>query len=127
MANQSRGEGLMSLDDPNGMIPVYDPSTEEQIAEVADGGAKAIDEAVGRARESFDRGAWTGKTPSERARILWRFSELLEQRAQEIGDIDSRNVGMSRNHARNLVYAAAEQVRYNAGWCTKIYGKSADM
>jgi phenylacetaldehyde dehydrogenase len=34
---------------------------------------------------------------------------------------------MSRNHARNLVYAAAEQVRYNAGWCTKIYGKSADM
>lgn len=108
-------------------IAVYDPSTEEQIGEIADGGAKAVDEAVARARETFDAGVWHGKTPSERTRILNRFADLVEQRAEELGAIDSRNVGMARGHARNLVYAAAEQVRYNAGWCTKIYGKSADM
>jgi len=108
-------------------IAVYDPSTEEQIGEIQDGGAKAVDEAVSRARESFDAGAWTGKTPAERAKILWKVADLLEQRAEEIGNIDSRNVGMARNHARNLVYAAAEQVRYYSGWCTKIYGKAADI
>lgn len=108
-------------------IAVYDPSTEEQIGEIRDGGAAAIDAAVGRARESFNSGVWTGKTPAERAKILWKAADLLEQRADEIGNIDSRNVGMARGHARNLVFAAAEQMRYYSGWCTKIYGKSADL
>ncbi|MCB2075488.1 MAG: aldehyde dehydrogenase [Novosphingobium sp.] len=108
-------------------IAVYDPSTEEQIGEITDGGARAVDEAVGRARDAFKAGLWIGKTPSERTRILNRAAELLEQRAGELGAIDSRNVGMARAHASNLVFAAAEQVRYNAGWCTKIYGKSVDM
>ncbi|MEO6093951.1 MAG: aldehyde dehydrogenase family protein [Novosphingobium sp.] len=108
-------------------IAVFDPSTEEQIGEIADGGARAVDEAVGRARETFSSGAWHGKPPSERTRILFRAADLIEQRADELGAIDSRNVGMARGHARNLVYAAAEQIRYYAGWCTKIYGKSADM
>jgi aldehyde dehydrogenase (NAD+) len=108
-------------------IAVHDPSTEERIAEIEDGGAKAVDEAVGRARESFRAGAWIGKPPSERARILNRAADLIEQRADELGAIDSRNVGMASGHARNLVFAGAEQVRYYSGWCTKIYGKSADM
>src|SRR5688572_4782281 len=109
------------------VIVVQDPSTEQEIGQVVDGGAKAVDEAVARARETFRSGAWFGKTPSERSRILNRVADLIEQRADELGAIDSRNVGMSRGHARNLVLASAEQVRYNAGWCTKIYGKSADM
>ena len=67
------------------------------------------------------------KPPSERARILINVADLIEQRADELGAIDSRNVGMSRGHARNLVYAGAEQIRYYSGWCTKIYGKSADL
>ncbi len=108
-------------------IAVFDPSTEEQIGEIADGGARAVDEAVARARETFAAGVWHGKTPAERTRILFAVADLIEQRAAELGAIDSRNVGMSRNHAHNLVLAAADQVRYYAGWCTKIYGKSADM
>jgi phenylacetaldehyde dehydrogenase len=108
-------------------IAIYDPSSEEQIGEILDGGAKAVDEAVGRARETFKSGAWRNKAPSERARILNNVAELIEKRADELGTIDSRNVGMSRNHARNLVFAGAEQIRYYAGWCTKIYGKSADL
>lgn len=51
-------------------IAVFDPSTEERIGEIADGGANAIDEAVGRARETFRAGVWSNKTPSERSRIL---------------------------------------------------------
>ena len=108
-------------------IAVYDPSTERQIAEISDGGAGAVDKAVGMARDSFQQGVWHGKAPAERTRILFRAADLIEQRADELGGIDSQNVGMSRNHARNLVFAAADMVRYYAGWCTKIYGKSADM
>jgi aldehyde dehydrogenase (NAD+) len=116
------------LDKPlESTIAVHDPSTEEQIGEITDGGAEAVDQAVARARESFESGAWRGKPPSERARILTKVADLIEQRADELGAIDSRNVGMSRNHSRNLVYAGAEMFRYFSGWCTKIYGKSADL
>ncbi len=108
-------------------IAVYDPSTEEHIGEITDGGAKAVDEAVGRARETFKAGVWRNKPPSERARILNRVADLIEKRAEELGSIDSRNVGMARGHARNLVFAGAEQIRYYSGWCTKIYGKSVDL
>lgn len=108
-------------------IPVFDPSTELQIGEITDGGAAAVDEAVARARASFNAGTWREMPPSQRTRILTRAADLIEQRGDELAEIDSRNVGMSRPHARNLILAAAEQVRYYAGWCTKIYGKSADM
>ena len=108
-------------------IAVYDPSTEEHIGEIADGGAKAVDDAVGRARETFRAGVWRNKAPSERARILINVAELIEKRSEELAAIDSRNVGMACSHARNLVFAGAEQIRYYSGWCTKIYGKSADL
>jgi phenylacetaldehyde dehydrogenase len=108
-------------------IPVYNPANEEQIGEISDGGARAVDEAVGRARESFKAGLWHGKTPSERAKILWRAADLLEQRAEEIGAIDSRNVGKTLRQSRNVLAASVEQLRYYSGWCTKIYGKVADL
>jgi phenylacetaldehyde dehydrogenase len=121
------GSGLRAGAQPSSVIRVFDPSTEEQIGEVKDGGAQAIDEAVARARETFHSGAWREKTASERARILWSAAELIERRADELAGIDSRNVGMSQAHARNLVYAGAEVFRYFSGWCTKIYGKAADL
>jgi acyl-CoA reductase-like NAD-dependent aldehyde dehydrogenase len=109
------------------MIPVFDPSTEEQIGEVADGGAAAVDAAVSKARDAFTKGVWHGKPPSERAKILWRVAETIERNADLLGGLDSRNVGMSRTHARNLMFAGADMVRYFSGWCTKIYGVAADL
>ncbi len=121
------GSGQRADARASSVIRVFDPSTEEQIGEVMDGGAQAIDAAVARARETFRSGAWREKASSERARILWRAAELIERRADELAAIDSRNVGMSQAHARNLVYAGAEVFRYFSGWCTKIYGKAADL
>jgi len=108
-------------------IPIIDPVTEEQYAEITDGGAEAVDEAVARARASFDGALWHGKTPSERAKILWKAADLLEQRAEELGAIDSRNVGKTLQQSRNVLAASVEQLRYFSGWCTKIYGRSADL
>lgn len=108
-------------------IPIIDPVTEEQFGEIQDAGAAGVDEAVARARASFKAGVWHGKTPSDRAKILWKAADLLEARADEIGAIDSRNVGKTLRQSRNVLLASVEQLRYYSGWCTKIYGKSADM
>ena len=116
-----------SINDGDTTIGVYNPVTEQQIGEISDGGARAVDEAVDRARESFRAAIWHGKTPSERAKILWRAADLLEQRGDEIGAIDSLNVGKTLKQSRNVLAASVEQLRYYSGWCTKIYGKSADL
>jgi aldehyde dehydrogenase (NAD+) len=104
------------------VIPVFDPATGEQIASVPDGGREAVTHAVARARESFRAGVWRDKLAKERARILWRVAEIVDRRAEEIVEVESRNNGMARWLARNLVSSAAEVFRYYAGWVTKIHG-----
>ena len=108
-------------------IPIFNPSTAQQIGEFADGGSAAIDEAVARARATFKSGVWHGKTSSERSRILWRVAELIEQRVEELAEIDARNGGMPLQQARYIMYASAEFFRYCSGWCTKINGIAHDI
>ena len=72
---------------------VHDPSTGEAIAEVADGSAADADRAVGVARAAFRRGDWSRITPGERAAVLDRLADLLEERADELARTESRNTG----------------------------------
>jgi phenylacetaldehyde dehydrogenase len=105
-------------------IPVFDPATGEQIAEVVDGGQEGVNRAVARARDTFRAGVWRDKLAKERARILWRIAEVVDRRSEEIVDVEARNNGMARWLARNLVSSAAEVFRYYAGWITKIHGQA---
>jgi aldehyde dehydrogenase (NAD+) len=127
MSLQSVQEDLRSRPGSGDTIAIVDPVTEEQISEFTDGGAKAVDEAVGRARESFDSGVWANKPGSEKARVLWRISELIDAHADTLAEIDSVNTGMPLNQARRNMDAASEFFRYFAGWCTKINGIAHDV
>ena len=51
---------------------VENPSSEENIAQVARGGAEDIDRAVKAARTAFEGVAWSRMNPSERGQLLWR-------------------------------------------------------
>ncbi len=104
------------------VIPIVDPATEEQIGEFKDGGAEAVDEAVARARGSFDSGAWSAMPARERAKILWRVADLIDEHADELAQIDSINTGMPLMQAQMIVPTCAEIFRYYAGWCTKLNG-----
>ena len=53
-------------------IPVFNPSNEEQIAEVPDSDQAAVDAAVARARETFESGVWRKAPASHRANVLFR-------------------------------------------------------
>jgi aldehyde dehydrogenase (NAD+) len=108
-------------------IPVFNPATAEQIAEVPDGGPEAVDKAVARARETFRSQAWRGIIPKERAKILWRVADVIDRRIDELIEVEARNNGMARWLARNLIASAAEVFRYYAGWVTKIHGQATDI
>ncbi len=109
------------------VIGVFDPSTEEQIAEFTDGGPDAVNQAVARAKASADSGVWSGLPDYERAKILWRVGELIDKNATLLAELEMLNGGMYPAQAEMQVKIGAEWFRYYAGWCTKIDGIARDV
>nr|WP_034277076.1 aldehyde dehydrogenase family protein [Haloechinothrix halophila] len=101
-----------------------DPATGEVLAVVPDGGSDDIDAAVRAARDALEDARWARISPAERARLLWRIAELIEDRADELAELESRDQGQPLALARGVsVGGAAEHFRYFAGWCTKLDGR----
>jgi phenylacetaldehyde dehydrogenase len=109
------------------VIPVFDPATEEQITEFKDCGPEAVNEAVARAKETAESGVWKGLPASERAKVLWRVADLIDENAAELAELESLNAGMTPLQAEGTVTVSSEFFRYYAGWCTKIEGIAADV
>ncbi|RJG08268.1 aldehyde dehydrogenase family protein [Massilia cavernae] len=108
-------------------IGVFDPASGEQIGAVANGGAQAVDDAVQAAKAAFEAGTWRGQSGAARARVLWRAAELIDRRLDELVTLETRNNGMPLALAQYTIRNAAETLRYNAGWCTKIHGVTSDV
>src|SRR5260370_11882116 len=75
------------------MLPVYDPSTEEIIAQVASSNAADIDKAVKAARAAFDSGPWPATTAQDRGRILFKLAEKIRQNTPQLAELECRNTG----------------------------------
>ncbi|HEX7875085.1 MAG TPA: aldehyde dehydrogenase family protein [Sphingobium sp.] len=104
---------------------VVDPSTGQTIASAAAGGAGDIDLAVRAARGAFDSGAWPAMPPAQRARLLTRLADLIESNGDRIALTETLDNGMPLMMAKfGGVMAASEQLRYNAGWATKLNGET---
>src|SRR5277367_1788046 len=72
---------------------VYDPSTEEVIAEVAAASAADVDKAVQAARTAFDSGPWAQTTAQDRGKVLFKLAEKVRQNAAQLAEIECRNTG----------------------------------
>src|SRR5205809_2396207 len=105
-----------------------DPATGEVLARVAEGAAEDIDRAVAAARKAFDRGTWRELPPAERAKVLWKVGDLLEERGNEFAQLETLDNGMPINDALlfHLPLAAAT-FRYYAGWVTKLDGATQQV
>ena len=109
------------------VIGVFDPSTEDRIAEFTDGGPDAVDAAVARAKAAAESGVWSGLPDYEQAKVLWRVGDLIDENATLLAELEMLNGGMYRAQAEMQVKVGAEWFRYYAGWCTKIDGIARDV
>jgi phenylacetaldehyde dehydrogenase len=109
------------------VIPIIDPATEDQIGEFTDGGGEAVNDAVARAKASAASGVWKNMADYNRAKVLWRVGELIDQSADSLAELEALNAGMPVAQAHKLVSTSAEWFRYYAGWCTKVDGISRDI
>ena len=106
-------------------FPTYNPSTGEILCQVTEGDKEDIDRAVAAARAAFEKGSWSKITPSERGRLIWKLADLLEKHAEEFAQLESLDNGKPIAMARIAdVPTSVDQLRYYAGWATKIEGNT---
>jgi phenylacetaldehyde dehydrogenase len=106
-------------------FPVEDPATQDIIAHVAEGDAADIDLAVAAARRAFDSGPWSRLSPRDRARMVWKLADLLEQHADEFAELEALDNGKPvKNARRDDVQGSIEMFRYMSGWATRLNGET---
>src|SRR5271165_3541200 len=106
----------------NETFPVYDPSTEEVIAQVASSTAADVDKAVKAARAAFDSGPWAQTTAQDRGRILFKLAEKIRQNTAMLAEIECRNTGKPIVEAEFDISDVATCFEYYGGLDTKVLG-----
>ena len=90
--------------------------------EVASASPADVDAAVAAARAAFPH--WSGLTAVARAEVLFRFSDLVRSRAEELATLEARNVGKPIGDARWEANHVADTLRYYAGAADKFFGET---
>ncbi len=102
--------------------PVYNPSTGDVIAECPAAGQAEVDAAVAAAQAAFP--AWRDTPPVERARVFFRYRQLVEQNFDLICRTVSREHGKTHAEARGSVFRGLENIEYACGIPTLLFGDS---
>jgi 4-(gamma-glutamylamino)butanal dehydrogenase len=107
-------------------ISTLNPANGKQLAAVAACAAADVDEAVLAARSAFEVGSWSRAAPSERKRVLLRFANLLESRADEIAALDCLEGGKPISETRQGdVTQTIACFRWYAELIDKLYDRVA--
>src|SRR5829696_2565169 len=104
-------------------MEVLNPATGETIAEVPRGTQADVDRAVEAARKALPD--WLDKTPKDRMELLLKLADLIDEHADELTELESRNVGKPLSIARDEMPFSADNLRFFAGAARTLEGKSA--
>lgn len=92
---------------------VTNPATQEVLAEVPFSTSDEIDEAVARAAEAFK--IWKNTPISTRARLFFRFQELIRKNLDSLADSVTAELGKTRLDAEGDVFRGLEVVEHACG------------
>jgi len=107
------------------LAPVFNPATGEVEAQVPLGGAVEVAAAVGAAAVAFP--AWAATPPHLRARILFRFRDLVERRADDLAAIITREHGKTLSDAKGELIRGLEVVEFACGIPQLLKGEYSEM
>ncbi len=101
------------------------PATGEVITRVASGDEPDVSRAVDSARAALRNPAWGRIDPHERARLLWRLAELIEENADELARLETADNGKTWFESRKVdLPQVVSTFRYFAGMADKVHGET---
>ncbi|AFI91070.1 CoA-acylating methylmalonate-semialdehyde dehydrogenase [Pectobacterium parmentieri] len=92
---------------------VYNPATGEQIRQVVMSDKAEVEQAIASAAAAFP--AWSKHSPLRRARVLFRFKALLEERMDTLARLISQEHGKVYSDAVGEVTRGLEVVEFACG------------
>jgi acyl-CoA reductase-like NAD-dependent aldehyde dehydrogenase len=100
------------------------PATGEPLAVVAEADKPDIDNAVAAARRAFE-GPWSKMSARDRGRLLFKLSQMIEARTQELAELETADNGKPIREATLIdLPQVVETFEYFAGFATKIEGET---
>jgi (Z)-2-((N-methylformamido)methylene)-5-hydroxybutyrolactone dehydrogenase len=106
-------------------METLDPSRGTPWAEVPRSGPDDIDAAVAAAARAFRSGPWPLVSDAERARLLRRLAELMDEHIDELVETEIRDNGRSHKETRgSFLPGAIETLYFFAGLADKVHGET---
>ncbi|MDB4222206.1 aldehyde dehydrogenase [Granulosicoccus sp.] len=99
-----------------------DPSTNEPWASFACAAEEDVNRAVSAAKRALDDPAWRDLTQTARGKLLYRLADLIEQNAELIGRVETRDSGKLAKETVAQSRYVGDYYRYFAGMADKIEG-----
>jgi acyl-CoA reductase-like NAD-dependent aldehyde dehydrogenase len=116
-------DGALAQGSAGQWIDVTNPSTGTSLGKIAAGTPEDINRAVHAARAAFD-GPWRRWTPYERQALMFRAYSLLDQRFDELAEIESRDIGAPISRTLAAKSAALRMVQFFAAQALCITGET---
>jgi len=101
-------------------ITLRNPADDSVIQDVPLATVHDVDQAGIRAQAALP--AWRDMAPNDRVKIMRRFAETIAAHAQELAELDTRNMGMPIGSSKWCADTAAEVIHYYAGAIDKHLG-----
>jgi acyl-CoA reductase-like NAD-dependent aldehyde dehydrogenase len=99
-----------------------DPSTGEPWCRIAGADESDVDEAVRTADAVFRSGVWSGLPATERGIRVGRLARLVEDHAEELAGLETRDTGKLLRETRALLAYVPRYYDYYAGLADKLEG-----
>ncbi len=105
-------------------MDLVDPSTGEVFGSAPVSGPEDVDRAYRVAADAFE--TWRDTTPSERQQALLKLADAVEEHAEELGALESRNTGKPIGLTTSEeIPPMVDQIRFFAGAARTLEGKSS--
>ncbi len=122
LQNMIGGEMVDPAD--GGSEEVVNPASGEVIAKAPLSTEADVDKAVSAAKKAFE--GWANQTPGERSNLLLALADAIEEKADEIADLESADAGKPRAaFLEDEVPFMVDNLRFFAGAGRNLEGKPA--
>ena len=102
------------------------PVNGRKLTQVARCDAADVDLAVKVARQAFEDGRWSARSPSERKKVLLQFAELLRTNREELALLETLDMGKPISASLSTdVPASARCIQWYAEAIDKVYDEIA--
>lgn len=93
--------------------PLYDPALGVEVGQVAFANANDVAQAVAAAKAAFP--AWAAMPAVRRARVMFKYKELLEKHMDELAELITREHGKTLSDAKGSIIRGIEAVEVACG------------